>query len=230
VWRATSGCSGSSPQKLIHLGEPAVTWHYDRGVIVDKEFLRKTAQLVREHTETTAVQQPTKLQRLDSEALQAIADADKPDTVKVFNLLKAIDQLTGSQAQQEPYLIGIGDKAEEIARRFEERQETTQATLEELRKLIAEVRRAREERDATELSPESFAVYWLLQRDGVSKAGEVAKATGEAFDQFPHWQTSSHQEQEVRKSFYKALIDAGIIDGTVDIAQNILKMLRRATK
>jgi len=203
--------------------------NYDRGVIVDKEFLRKTAQLVREHTETTAIQQPTKLQRLDSDTLQALADDDKPDTVKVFNLLKAIDQLTGAQAAKEPYLISIGDKAEQIARAFEERQQTTQATLDELRKLIEEVRQARQERDATELSPESFAVYWLLKRDGVPKASEVAKATSEAFDQYPHWQTSSHQEQEVRKSFYKALIDAGV-DGVVDVAQNILKMLRRATK
>ena len=158
-----------------------------------------------------------------------VADDDKPDTVKVFNLLKAIDQLTGAQAAKEPYLISIGDKAEQIARAFEERQQTTQATLDELRKLIEEVRQARQERDATELSPESFAVYWLLKRDGVPKASEVAKATGEAFDQYPHWQTSSHQEQEVRKSFYKALIDAGV-DGVVDVAQNILKMLRRATK
>jgi len=203
--------------------------NYDRGVIVDKEFLRKTAQLVRENTETTAIQQPTKLQRLDSDTLQALADDDKPDTVKVFNLLKAIDQLTGAQAAKEPYLISIGDKAEQIAQAFEERQQTTQATLDELRRLIEEVRQARSERDATQLSPESFAVYWLLKRDGVPKASEVAKATSEAFDQYPHWQTSSHQEQEVRKSFYKALIDAGV-DGVVEIAQNILKMLRRAAK
>ena len=47
--------------------------------------------------------------------------------------------------------------------------------------------------------------------------------------QYPHWQTSSHQEQEVRKSFYKALINAGV-QGVVDVAQGILKMLRRATQ
>ena len=29
---------------------------------------------------------------------QAIADQDAPDTVKVFNLLKAIEQLTGQEA------------------------------------------------------------------------------------------------------------------------------------
>jgi type I restriction enzyme R subunit len=70
-------------------------------------------------------------------------------------------------------------------------------------------------------------VFWLLKKEGVEKADEVAKAAAQAFEQYPHWQTSTHQEQEVRRAFYKALITAGI-DGVVELAQNILKMLRRA--
>jgi type I restriction enzyme R subunit len=200
---------------------------YDRGTLVDKSFLRKTATLVRQHTSTSEIQSPTTLQKLDSDMLEAIAAQDQPDTVKVFNLLKAIDQLTRDNADREPYIISIGDKAEQIATAFEERQQTTQSTLDELQKLIAELNQARRERDATELSPESFAVYWLLKRDGVENANEVAQAASRAFEANPHWQTSSHQEQEVRKGFYKALIDAGV-EGVVDVAQQILKTLRRA--
>ena len=202
--------------------------NYDRGVILDKSFLRKTAQLVREHTSTCAIQPPTKLQKLDADTLSLLADEDQPDTVKVFNLLKAIEQLVG-QGIKEPYLLGIGDKAEQIAQAFEDRQKTTQETLEELRRLIQEILQARKERDDSELSAESFAVYWLLKKEGVEQAFVVAKAAGDAFKQYPHWQTSSHQEQEVRKSFYKALINAGV-QGVVDVAQGILKMLRRATQ
>lgn len=203
--------------------------NYDRGVILDKSFLRKTAQLVREHTSTCAIQPPTKLQKLDAETLSLLADEDQPDTVKVFNLLKAIEQLAGQEGIKEPYLLGIGDKAEQIAQAFEDRQKTTQETLEELRKLIQEILQARKERDDSELSAESFAVYWLLKKEGIEQADAVAKAAGDAFKQYPHWQTSSHQEQEVRKSFYKALINAGV-QGVVDVAQDILKMLRRATQ
>ena len=29
----------------------------------------------------------------------------------------------------------------------------------------------------------------------------------EAFRQYPHWQTSTHQEQDVRKAIYKALLE-----------------------
>jgi type I restriction enzyme, R subunit len=201
--------------------------NYDRGVLVDKSFLRKTAQLVRQHTSTTAIQPPTKLQKLDAEALTALTAADQPDTVKVFNLLKAIDQLTSQEANREPYLLSIGDKAEAIAQAFEDRQSTTQDTLEQLRRLIQEIHDARQERDATKRSAESFAVYWLLKKDGIAQAEAVANAAAEAFEHYPHWQTSSHQEQEVRKAFYKALINAGV-QGVVDVVQGILRMLRRA--
>ncbi len=201
---------------------------FDRDALVDRSFLRKTAQLVRQHTQTSGVLAPTKLQKLDSNMLAAIADADQPDTVKVFNLLKAIDRLTADQADKEPYLLSIGDKAEQIAQAFEERQKTTQETLDDLRKLLQYLAEARAQREATALSPEAFAVYWLLAKENVHQADEVAKAAAEAFEEFPHWQTSSHQEQEVRRAFYKALINAGV-EGVVDLAQNILKMLRRAS-
>jgi type I restriction enzyme R subunit len=200
---------------------------YGRGISYDKSFLRKTEQFVKEHTATYGIQTPTKTVMLTPDALAAIADQDAPDTVKVFNLLKAIDQLTGQAACREPYLLSIGDKAQQIAERFEERQDTTQATLEELRKLIEEVRQARQERDASQRSPEAFAVYWLLKKDGVAGADEVAKAAEVAFAEHPHWQTSSQQEREVRKSLFKALIDAGV-EAVVEVGESVLKMLRRA--
>jgi len=37
-----------------------------------------------------------------------------------------------------------------------------------------------------------------------------------------------HQEQDVRRALYKALIDAGV-EKVVDIAQGIMRMLRRSS-
>ena len=152
---------------------------YERSLSVDKEFLRKTAQLVQQHTEAGTIQTPDKVHRLDSDTLEQIAGSGKPATVKIFNLLKALHDIVERDARQEPYLISIGDKAEQIAQAFEARQETTQKTLEELERLLAELRRAQQRRAETELSPEAFAVYWMLQRDGVEKAQDVAQAAAE---------------------------------------------------
>jgi type I restriction enzyme R subunit len=205
--------------------------NYERGISVDKSFLRKTAELVRQHTETTAIREPGEVYEITADSLAAIAAREQPDTVKVFILLKVIDQLVAENAAREPYLFSIGDKAELIARAFEERQKTTQETLEELRRLIREFAAARRERDATHLSPEAFAVHFILKQQGLApvQADAVAQAAGEAFAAYPHWLASSRQEQEVRKALYKGLLGAGV-EGVVDVAQHLLKMLRRATE
>jgi len=202
--------------------------NYERGIPVDKSFLRKTAKLVQEYAVTTGIEEPGKVQRLDADTLDKIAGAKQSDTVKIFNLLKALHDLVQQESQHQPYLINIGDKAEEIARAFEERQKSTQETLQELERLVKELKEAEKKRDETELTPEAFAVYWFLKREGVSKAQTVAQSAAEAFQEFPHWQTSSHQEQEVRKSLYKALIESGV-EAVVDLAQGVMKMLRRAS-
>jgi len=202
--------------------------NYERGVSADKEFLRKTARLVQEHTKTSGIQAPAKVHRLTADTLAEIAGSDQPDTVKVFNLLENLQKLVQEKAQEQPYLISIGDKAEEIAQAFEDRQKTTQDTLSELDKIVAELRKAQQERDTSELSPEAFAVFWYLQKEGVPKAKEIAQQVMAAFAQHPHWQTSTHQEQELRRALYKALIDAGV-EKVVEYAQNLMKMLRRAS-
>jgi type I restriction enzyme, R subunit len=202
--------------------------NYDRDQPVDKEFLRKTARLVQAHTQSGAIEDPTKFHALNAKALEAIAKQKQSDTVKVFNLLKALANLVNAKAGGEPYLISIGDRAQEIAEAFESRQMTTQQALDLLEKLIAELKVAEKDRDATGLSPEAFAVFYVLKSDGVEDPLKAAQAVEAAFQQYPHWQTSEHQEQDVRRSIYKALIDAGI-EAVVEVATKLMKLLRRAS-
>jgi type I restriction enzyme R subunit len=202
--------------------------NYDRDQPVDKEFLRKTARLVQAHTQSGAIEDPTKFHALNAKALEAIARQKQSDTVKVFNLVKALANLVNAKAGGEPYLISIGDRAQEIAEAFESRQMTTQQALDLLEKLIAELKGAEKDRDATGLSPEAFAVFYVLKSDGVKDPLKAAQAVEAAFQQYPHWQTSEHQEQDVRRSIYKALIDAGI-EGVVEVATKLMKLLRRAS-
>ncbi len=201
---------------------------YDRGAPVDKAMLRKTAGLVQQFTLTSAIRAPDKVHQLNARTLEQIAAEDQPDAVKVFNLLKNLDDMIEAKAAGQPYLISIGDRAEEIARAFESRQKTTQETLFDLEKLVSELAEAERRQQETELSPDAFAVFWTLQRRAVPKAMEVAREVGAAFEQHPHWQTSEHHEQNVRRAIYKALISAGVVEAVTDVADALLKMLRRA--
>jgi type I restriction enzyme R subunit len=203
--------------------------YYERGKSPDREFLRKTARLVQQHTKSGRITEPEKFYALTADALVKIAGKSQPDTVKVFNLLKALHDLVDQRGRTEPYLISIGDRAEEIARAFEEHQMTTQQALEGLERLVADLKGAEKARGKTGLSPEGFAAFYLLKQDGVAEALKVAEQISDAFGRYPHWQTSERQEQEVRVKLYKALMDAGVVK-VVDGATKLMKLLRRSAR
>jgi type I restriction enzyme R subunit len=199
--------------------------NYDPGPAADKEFMRKTAALVHQHTAAGAVREPGKVHRLTAETLAQIAGNEAPDAVKVFNLLRAVRQMTDEGGSQEPYLQNIATKAQEVIAAFEDRQRTTRDALGEMLKIVEELRKAKQERDASDLSPEGFAVSLFLKEQGVGKADDIARQVAAAFAEFPHWQTSGHQEQDLRKTLYQALI-AGGVSTVVDYAQRIMAMMR----
>ena len=58
--------------------------------------------------------------------------------------------------------------------------------------------------DATGVSVSCFA-YWVLKRENIAKAEEVAVPLDEVFKKYPHWKTSEAQEREVRREMLKLL-------------------------
>jgi len=199
---------------------------YEPNVPVDRSFLRKTAEIVQQHTKTDRVREPGEGHEIDAEALSRLAGEEKPETVKVFNLIKAIHRLVADKEHDQPYLIPIGERARAIAEAFEKRQITSQQALAELEALVGEYREAYAEREQSELSSEGFGVYWLLQREGVAQARDIAQRVAEAFTQYPHWKQNDEQERHVRTALYKGLIESGV--DNLELVNQVLHVLERA--
>lgn len=203
---------------------------YEPHVPVDKSFLRKTAEIVQKHTATPGVGELTETHVLDIAALLALGSKDAPDTVKVFNLLRALHHLVEEKGREAPYLIPIGERAEAIRRAFEERQVNSRQALAELEALVQSLGEAEEERRQSHLSPEAFAVaWWLRVQKGLAadRAQAIATAVDPLFRQYPHWTVSARQEGDLRRALYKVLIDHGIRE-VVAWADELLTLLRRA--
>src|SRR5581483_11213377 len=81
---------------------------YEPGVPVDRSFLRKTAALVQEHTKGGGIESLDKTVELNVEALEKVAGEDRPETGKIFNLVKAIHDLVEQEGVKAPHLIPIG--------------------------------------------------------------------------------------------------------------------------
>ena len=204
---------------------------YEPHVPVDRSFLRKTAEIVQRHTATSSVQRPKETHEIGAGALLALVKEQRPDTVKVFNLLRELHRLVEAKGKEQPHLIPIGERAEAIRRAFEERQINSQQALQELAELVRDLKEAQEQRQESDLSPEAFAVsWWLRVQKGfdAGKAGHLAASLEPAFEKHPHWAVSKAQERELRKLIYKELIAAGVKD-VVAWTDEMLTLLRRAT-
>jgi type I restriction enzyme R subunit len=202
---------------------------YDAGITIDREFSRKTARLVQEKTHGSPIHEPTATYEITENTLKALEASDAPDTVKVFNLVKALRREVEINARQAPYLLSIGQRAEEIVRLFQERQLTTQQALEQLEALVREYLDAEGERRERSLPAEAFAVYWLLDRQHVSGAETVANEMATVFGENPHWRVSGDQARSVRVALTAALIRAGQpVESVGPIVDGILKMVSKA--
>ncbi len=202
---------------------------YEPHVPVDKSFLRKTAEIVQQHTITSAIGEPQGIYEIGAQELLALLHGDKPDTVKVFNLLKELNRLITEQGKIAPHLIPIGERAEEIRRRFEERLISTQEALHDLDEVVHQLKEAQEERRSSPLSRQAFAVEWWLRTQGVESAvaAHTAASLEEAFTSYPNWSFSNADERELRKRLYKVLLDIGVSEVVV-WGNRILDLLRRA--
>jgi type I restriction enzyme R subunit len=205
---------------------------YEPHIPVDKSFLRKTAEIVQKHTTTDAVHEPAATYEIGPYALMALMQEDRPDTVKVFNLLKELYRLVAARGREQPYLIPIGERAEAIRQLFEKRQISSHEALKELNALVEQLREAEQDRRQSALSPEAFAVsWWLRVQKGLpaEQAQAIASDMEVFFNAFPYWSTSSAQERELRRKLYKTLIEAKVKD-VVAWTDEMLTLLRRTSE
>jgi len=203
--------------------------NYDRGIPVDRDFTRKTALLVQQHTTGSAIGPTLDICEINEETLKRIEGSKASDTEKVFNLIKSIERTVEQQGNNAPYLISIAEKAELLIKLFEDRQKSTKETLEKLMEIIREINAAQKEQSEKAMSTEIFSVYWILKEQGIPNAEELANGLQTVFAQYPHWHKSERYEREIRNGLYKALTKSGIQDvkRISDIVQNIIDILKQ---
>ena len=133
----------------------------------------------------------------------------------------------GRRGDEAPYLVSIAQKAELLIKLYENRQKTTQETLEEMKKIIAEINAAQREQAEKGMSSDVFTTYWLLKQSGFGDAEAMANQMKEVFEKYPHWRKSERYEKEVRTRLYKVILDWGTRDAArvSEVAQNIMQIL-----
>ncbi len=193
-------------EELAHMYGLLKTAHGREATTLDRNFLVKTAQLVREHTTTSALRELESEWELTPEALRSLAEEEGTETVKVFNLVIAIRRLVGERAGESPALISIGERAEKIAEDFDNQQKEAGEALESLLDILDSLEEVEDRRKASGLSEEAFAIQSLLEGREVEKAGEIAAGLAPTLAANPLWKVSEDQGREVRIAFHMQLV------------------------
>jgi len=206
---------------------------YEPGIVVDREFTRKTAELVQKYTKSEKIKSTLEVYEINEDTLKKLEEGNVSDTERIFNLVKSIEKAVNLESRHNPYLISIGARAEIISLLFKQRQKDTKETLEELKKIINEINEAKKEQIQKQMSPEIFTIYWILKRDNIQQAEDVAKKMAEVFKKYPYWRTSEQQERGLKNELNKTLIKLTklppkeVANLTKD---KILKVLKRSKK
>jgi type I restriction enzyme R subunit len=114
---------------------------YAKRVQVDREFQSKTNELVQKRISGTNPVFSNEFFEINEETIKKIKATHENDNTRVINLIKSIETIADDNSD-DPFLIGLKERAEIVEENYENRQISTQKALEEIQNLYqADIRR-----------------------------------------------------------------------------------------
>lgn len=199
---------------------------FSENIYIDKELTAKTRELLQDHTEGDMFALPDAIYELNEDTIRKLNESESPDTVKVLNLIKVIRKTVNDEGESQPYLISIGDRAEEVITSYEDQHTGTIDILVEFRKFAEQVSRGRREQNEMGLDANTYAVYYVLQNSITDVTTQQAHAVNQVIEEFPDYRWNEFQAKELRSTLYKTLEPSVDIKTKIEITNKLLKLDR----
>lgn len=177
---------------------------YAKQVQPDRDFLRKTNALVQEHIDTERIEAVTQFVEITPETLKLIQEKEGDYNTKVINLVKSIEKIA-ENSSDDPYLVGMAERAKAVQESYEERQRGTAEALDELSDIIEANERRKEEQAAKNMDSMTYFVYSTLKDAGIQDPDEASAKIRTAFLEHVNWANSEKELREVRQKITFAL-------------------------
>lgn len=191
------------------------------------ELARKTEWLVQESTVAYGLDRFTKTIEFDEETLAALKESSSPDSAKVINLVRSISEEADKAGEQQPYLISIAERAQNVMDALEDRQTSTEDAMNQIEVLVKEKAEAERERERTGLDINTFTIYWHLRKEGLKQPEELGKEINSVFLRFPNYATNGEELRQLKAEIYRSLLKEVSGKQMVDLAEQILKLKRK---
>jgi type I restriction enzyme, R subunit len=203
---------------------------YAKKIYVDKEFQRKTIDLVKENVDIENLEMTTDAYELDENTIELIKKGQKPDNVKVINLIKTIGKYA-EEHSGDLVLISLKEKAQAIQENYEDRILTTEEALKHLEDLIREALSQDEEKKSKGFDDLTFFFSKKLDEYGLSNSDNTANSFTDSFKRFPNWQQSEAETRDLRQEMYLTLLsDMDDIDKAKQIIDDLFNIILKANE
>lgn len=192
-----------------------------------RDLMNKTEELVRRNVTAEGLGQILPLYKIDEDTLQALKKDGGSESAKIVNLARSLATTVKNIEDDQPHLIPIGDRAEQILHLFEDRQLGTVDALRELEKALAEFNAAQREVKERGFNMNTFSVYWILHRAGFTEAEKAAPEIDQLFAQYPNYRDNADERRDLTAELYRILLPHVSKTRRAALVDEVLKMRRK---
>jgi type I restriction enzyme R subunit len=127
------------------------------------------------------LEESNELFEINEKTIEKIKATSKNDNTRIINLVKSIEQIAEKESD-DPFLIGLLERAEAVEEQYENRQVSTQEALDEFRKIYEDDVKRKKEQAEKGFDGLTFFIYRTLIDKGLSNSEETTKEIKEEFD------------------------------------------------
>jgi type I restriction enzyme R subunit len=201
---------------------------YTRRIQVDRDFQKKTRELVQKHVGISYIQPVSEILEINEDTVKYIVESKGGDGKKIINLVKSIEK-KAEEESDDPYLIAMAERAQAVQESFEDRQTSTADALDTLlREVEANEARKREQAEKG-FDGLTYFVYRTLLDAEINNAEEVSRRIKQAFVEFPNWKKSENSLRELRKKVtFAVLANSDDLDRVTALVDHLFTLLEKA--
>lgn len=203
---------------------------YTKRIQVDRDFQKKTNELVQKHIGTTYINHVSEGIPINEQTVEYITGQKGGDANKIINLVKSIER-KAEEESDDPYLIAMAERARAVQEGFESRQETTVEALAKLLKEVETNEKRKKEQAEKGFDGLTYFVYRTLLDARINKAEEVSRKVREAFVEYPDWKKSEAALRELRKKVtYAIYAETDDLEQVTGFVNDLFSLMEKAAR
>ena len=204
---------------------------YGNSVSQHSELSNKTAELVRDNTIISKIPGALKTYSIDSNTIDKIMKSNHTEREKIFNLLISVKKFIDENIKNSPYLISIGERAQDIANSYNNNQVNSEDTLKMIKEMYNDLNRSRKDEERSGLPKNVFAFYYFMKKANMKEPEDLANTFGEMIKKFPAWHSNVRQEMVIKRRIIKSMLKSGTKPSeAATLVKETLERLRKGIK